>query len=297
MTGASGFLGRHLCDYFRRLGSEVRALMRRPEIYPFQEPGINRFRCILPCDIDRAAFEDANIVIHCAYTTRPATVEEAFSVNHLGTKIVYGLSRTYEVARFVFISSTAAHAKAESYYGRSKFSLEQLLDASSNLIIRSGLILGAGEHTRFAQMTRLVHRFGLVPIVNGGRQILQTIHVDDLCKAIDLALQKRLTGTLVVAEPDGMSIREFFQLIAAHLHRPCHFVPLPLAPTLAALRLLETLRIPFPLSTETLLGLKHLVHMPSADDLARIGITVRPAAESLAVCLGRQYDRSGDRQS
>ena len=176
VTGASGFLGRHLCDYFRRQGSEVRALMRHPEAYPFQEAGIKPYRCDLPSDIDHTAFEGADVVIHCAYTTRQTSLEQAFSVNYLGTKAVYGLSRTHEASRFVFISSTAAHAGAESYYGRSKGSLELLFDPSKDLVIRPGLILGAGEHTRFSQMTRLVQRAGVVPVLRGSRSILQTIH-------------------------------------------------------------------------------------------------------------------------
>ena len=285
VTGASGFLGRHLCDYFRRQGSEVRALMRHPEAYPFQEAGIKPYRCDLPSDIDHTAFEGADVVIHCAYTTRQTSLEQAFSVNYLGTKAVYGLSRTHETSRFVFISSTAAHAGAESYYGRSKCSLELLFDPSKDLVIRPGLILGAGEHTRFSQMTRLVQRAGVVPVLRGSRSILQTIHVDDLCKAIDLALRKRLTGTLVVAEPHGLPITDFFQLIAAHFRRRCVFIPLPLRPTLAVLRVIEALGIPFPLTTESLLGLKQLTYMPSADDLARIGIDVMPAEQSVARCL------------
>jgi len=293
VTGASGFLGRHLCDYFRRQGSEVRALMRQPGTYPFREPGIKTYRCDLPNDIDHAAFDGAEIIIHCAYTTRQTSPEQAFSVNYLGTKAVYGLSRTHQASRFVFISSTAAHAGAESYYGRSKCSLERLFDGSRDLVIRPGLILGAGENTRFSQMTRLIDRVGVVPIVRGSAPILQTVHIDDLCKAIDLALHKRLTGTFVVAEPQGLPITDFFRLIAAHLHRRCVFIPLPMRPTLALLRVIETLGIPFPLSTESLLGLKHLTHMPSANDLAKIGIDVMPAEQSVARCLNGQ-DRKPD---
>ena len=287
VTGASGFLGRHLCEHFQRQGSEVRALMRHPETYPFREPGIKAYECDLPTDIDQAAFDGADIVIHCAYTTRQTSAEQAFSVNYLGTKAVYGLSRTHQASRFVFISSTAAHTNAESYYGRSKCSLERLFDPSRDLVIRPGLILGAGENTRFSQMTRLIQGMGVVPIV-GGSPILQTIHIDDLCKAIGLALHKRLTGTFVVAEPQGLPITDFFRLIAAQLHRRCIFIRLPMRPTLALLRVIEALGIPFPLTTESLLGLKQLIHMPSEDDLARIGIDVMPAEQSVALCLNGQ---------
>ena len=60
-------------------------------------------------------------------------------------------------------------------------------------------------------------------------------------------------------------------------------VPLSLFPLLLMLRITEKLGIKLPISSENLLGLKHL---PSADSLARIGIEVRPAEESLRAVLG-----------
>jgi len=281
ITGATGFLGRRLCDYFRKKGDTVRGLVRRTDVYLFVEPGVKLFKGNLPDEIDPTAFNGVDIVIHCAYTTRLTSIEEARRVNHDGTMRVYEMSKNAGVGQFVFISSTGSHAEAESYYGKSKFELEQLMDPSKNLIVRAGLIIGPGEEGTFNRMKESLRKSGIVPIFDGGHQILQTIHVDDLCKAIDLATEKKLTGTLVVAEPQGLEVRDFFKLLAARLNKPCTLVPLPMGLFLMALRIIEKLHIPFPLSSENLLGLKQMKHMPSARDLAKIGLKVKSAEESL----------------
>jgi len=286
ITGATGFLGRHLCDYFRRKGAAVRGLARRMNVYPFTEPGITLFKGNLPDDIDPAAFEGVDIAIHAAYyTTRLTSMDEAYRVNHVGTMRVYEMSQRAKVGRFVFISSTGSHAEAESYYGKSKFALEQLMDPTKDLIIRAGLITGPGEEGTFNRMKESLRKSGIVPIFAGGHQIVQTIHVDDVCKAIDLATEKKLAGTLVVAEPQGLEIRDFFRLVAASLNKKCTLVPLPMGLFLMILRLFEKLHIPFPLSSENLLGLKQMKHMPSAQDLAKIGLKVKSAEESVKVSV------------
>lgn len=282
ITGASGFLGVRLCDYFREKGCSVRGLVRSTTAYPFNEPGINLFKGDLPDDIDAGAFDGVDIVVHCAYTTRFTTRAEAHRVNHDGTAQVYELSRKNGVSRFVFISSIGAHAQAESYYGRSKFELEKMFDPSRDLIIRPGFIVGPGSQGNFNRMKETLRNSGLVPIFDGGHQILQTIHIDDLCRAIDLATEKGLTGVLVVAEPEGLEMRDFFKLLAENMGRRCTLVSLPMGLFLAFLRVLERFGIPFPISSENLLGLKHMKHMPSTQDMEKIGIRVKTARESLA---------------
>src|SRR6185295_2192294 len=89
VTGATGFIGRNLCDFFRAKGHAVRGLARRTDVYPFSKPGIALFKGDLPDEIDAAAFQGADVVIHGAYTTRAASAESAHRVNHTGTMKIY----------------------------------------------------------------------------------------------------------------------------------------------------------------------------------------------------------------
>ncbi len=285
ISGASGFLGRRLCEHFRQQGATVRGLVRRPDVYPFSQPDVDLFRCDLPDVIDEAALEGADILIHCAYATGSASREEARRVNHLGTMRLYELAKQAGLDRFVFISSTGSSPEAESYYGRSKYDLEQQMDPAKDLIVRPGLIIGPGIDGLFNRMKQSLDRLPIVPIFDGGRQVLQTIHIDDLCRAIEIAISRQLTGVLVVAEPEGLEMREFLRALAAGLGRRCLLVPLPLAATLGIVRVFERLGIPLPLSSENVLGLKQMGLVPSAADLARLGLDVRNAAQSLETVL------------
>jgi nucleoside-diphosphate-sugar epimerase len=192
---------------------------------------------------------------------------------------VYGMSQHANVGRFVFISSMNAHAEAEAYYGRSKFTLEQQMDLSKDLVIRPGFIIGHGG--AFHHLKESLLKTRIVPVFDGGRQILQTIYIDDLCQAIGLAVDKELTGLFVVAEPVGVEMCMFFRRVADYFNSRCILVPLPMRFTLNILQFMERLNIPFPLSSENLLGLKHLKYIPTAESLARIGMEVNSFEESL----------------
>jgi NADH dehydrogenase len=246
---------------------------------------VEPFRCDLPQEIDGKAFEGADILVHCAHATA-GTHQEAERVNTLGTMRLYELAKRSGMGLFVFVSSTGASSDAESYYGRTKYRLEQEMDPAKDLILRPGLIIGPGPGGLFNRMRRSIERLPVVPIFDGGHQILQTVHIDDLCRAVARATGRGLTGVLVVAEPEGIEMRRFLRELARRLGRRRFFAPLPLGGTLGLARACERLRIPLPFSSENLLGLKGMRLVPSAADLARLGLEGRGAEQSLATVLG-----------
>jgi nucleoside-diphosphate-sugar epimerase len=285
VTGASGFLGRALCGRLAARGVEVRGLVRDPAA--FLAPGGTRAaRCDLPDVLDETALAGARAVVHCAYATRETDRERARRVNEEGTRRLLEAARRAGVRRFVFVSTVAAHDRAPSYYARSKYALEQLLDPSRDVVVRPGLIIGVGGQGLFQQLLDNMRRLRVVPLFDGGRQPLQTVHVDDVCEAIARVVERDLTGVFNVAEPSPPTLAEFLRMMAARLRIRCVFLPLPFGPVLAGVKLVEAARLPFPLRSESLLGLQGLRAVPVTDDLDRLGMTVRAAAESLAEVLG-----------
>jgi len=281
VTGAGGFIGRHLCPRFARGGFRVHALLRDPASAAFAQTPIVPRRIELPDDIDHAAFDGARAVIHCAYATRQADPQDARPVNELGTRRVLEASRAAGGPCFVFLSSQSAHAGATSYYGRSKLELERLLSAERDLIVRPGLVLGREGAGLFERMCDWVRRARLIPLFGGGRQPLQTVLIDDLVEAIFCAVTRGLTGRYTVAEPEPIDFERFLRLLAAHLRARPIFLPLPLRPTLVALRAVEALGVRLPVSSENLRGLAQMRADSTTEDLARLGVAVRPASESL----------------
>ena len=285
VTGAAGFLGGALVRHLVAGGYEVRALVREPAAFAL--PGVAAVgRCDLPDLLDESMLEGADALVHCAWATRVTDAAVARRINEDGSRRVFAAARARGVGRIVFVSSIAARPDAPSAYGRSKHAVEALLDPSRDLIVRPGLIVGRDGQGLFQQLRGSMQRLRLVPVFDGGRQPLQTVHVDDVCEAIRRALARGLTGTLAVAEPEPIAMATFLRSMAERLGVRCLFVPVPFRPALATLRRLEAWGVPVPLRSESLLGLQGMRPVDVRADLARLELAVRPAADSLAEAIG-----------
>jgi nucleoside-diphosphate-sugar epimerase len=287
ITGASGFVGSHLCEWFASRGWSVRAMARTPESLELTGSGIERYRCDLPDDVDQAALEGAASIVHCAYETRATDRDRARATNEEGTRRVRQLAREVGVERFVFLSSTAAHPDALSYYGQSKLAVEESLDLAVDSVIRSGLVIGPGRGGLFHRMADSLRRTRLVPLINGGRQVLQTVYIDDLFTAIEHVIAQGDVGRRVVAETDGLSVRDFFDALGERLGVRPRFLRVPGRPLAAGLRTAERLGLSLPVTSENVLGMSSLREQDSRADLEALGVSARSAPESLDLALGR----------
>ena len=282
ITGATGLLGRYLCDYFYSQGWRVNALVRDVSKYPFQSKGINTFTCILPDSVDTKSIEKADVLIHCAYMTRFTNLEEAKRINEDGTAMILKKARDAGIKRFVFISSRAARPHAKSYYAQSKYRLEAMLDPSRDLIVRPGFIL-ASDGGLFYRIVNQVKRLPVVPVFGGGHQILNTIHIEDLCKILEWALEKEICGVITVAEPEGITMKELLSAVLGQLGQNKMILSVPGRPIIWLLQLLETFKLRLPVSSENLRGLLNREDMGEAcsDSVRQSGINIRHARESI----------------
>lgn len=292
ITGASGLIGRALCESLGSRGHSIRALIRRPDAALAALPNVATFTCDLPGRIDPVSLRGCDAVIHAAYVTRFRSVTEARETNEVGTRRIFEFSRKAGVPRFILVSTTSAHAAARSYYGTSKFRMEQMLDPARDLIIRPGLVISPLDNGGGGLLGRMARgKAGdrwTIPLFAGGRQPMQTIHIDDLCEGFRLAIESETTGALTLASPERGTTREFFAAVAAKFGRRPRFIPVPVLPAVVALRFAERLGIALPVSSDNLLGLLHLPYWDTEPDLRRIGLRVRPLQESLATLLTNQ---------
>ena len=281
ITGATGFLGRYLCRHLMQQGITVRGLVRDPQAAATILTGIELARCEVPDAIDPKALADCAVLIHAAYATKETDPERMRAVNETGSERLFAVARAQGVGKIVFISTVAADPAAPNYYARSKAAVEALCDPARDLILRPGLILGREGHGLFQQMRDLMRALHVVPLFGGGRQPLQTVHVDEVSIAVERALRRQLTGAINVAEPTPLSLGDFLRAVARSHGIRCLFVPVPFRPALAAVRGLERLGVPVPLRSESLLGMQGLRAVPVVADLARLEMQVRAATENL----------------
>ena len=272
VTGASGFLGGAVCRYFAARGFRVRALVRQPDLN-------SDFHYDLPYTLDPRAFEGRPFaVIHCAHD-RNATNG---TVNVKGALHLRDLCRKHAVPHFVFISSLASHASAQSTYGKSKYETEQALDLNVDTVLRPGTIIGSGG--LFSKTRELVNKMPLLPLFYPEAR-LQTVWLDDVCEGLFQVLSKRLTGSFSIADETGTPMREYYAGIAALVGKSPWIVSLPGDLFLPPLRLLELLARPFglglPITAENLLGLKCLKIFDVSADLKALGVQAATFKESL----------------
>ena len=274
VSGATGFLGAAICARLRAGDTPVRRLVREPD-----SAGDDAFACDLPDSIDTAAFVGAETLVHCAWDTRFQSATRARDTNVAGSRALFAAARTAG-ARIVFISTLSAAAAAESSYARTKLEVEALLDLERDAVVRPGTVIGEGGV--FWRQAQSIASLPFIPLFYGGEQRYQTVALADVCEGIAAILEHGLTGAFGLAEVEPVRLRDVYQAVAEALGKRAHFLTLPGPPMLAVLRLCETLGFRLPVSSDNLLGLKHLRAFDLADDVRRLGLSPCTTQESLA---------------
>lgn len=272
ITGAGGFIGSALARRLVAEGAEVHALTRRP----LQLPGVSwQPYDLADLSLPQAALEAAEVVVHAAFSMAGAG-PELEKLNYDAALRLHDAARR-RGAHFIFISSMSAHDQAASAYGRAKWRIEGSLDEKSDTIVRPGLVVGQGG--LYARMFGMVCRAPVLPLFYGGTQPIQPIALDDLVEGLLRIIRQRPAGVFNLALPQPITVRELYtrMLAAARLSRP--LLPLPGDLTLGFLRVCERLGLGLPVTSENLLGLKHLRRFDTADSLARLGLALKPVDE------------------
>jgi nucleoside-diphosphate-sugar epimerase len=277
VTGADGFLGSHLCRAFLAQGWQVTGLVRNPE-RKHRLPGVSYRHYAFPDQLDAPDGRDFDLLVHCAFAMQ-ATDARRYAVNRQAAAF---LRRRYPGTPMLFVSSMSAHEGAESLYGREKLYIESTLDAAKDAWIRPGFIIGQGGV--FKNLAGSIRKLPVIPLFYGGMQPVQTVSVEDLAAAICTIAERGHRGLIRYGEPRPVLLRDFYQAIAAGLGVRRGMLPLPGGLTLAGLRLAETLGVRLPMTSQNLLGLKHLIPVDAASDIARLSLPEpRTMHESLAI--------------
>ncbi len=267
ITGATGFIGRHLLAHFAARGDAVVAFQRGPAAAA--RPRVTVVPFVLPDRFDPGDLAGLDAIVHGALVEHGPGTPDADAINREGARRVLAAARTHGV-RVVFLSTLSAHPEAESHYGRNKLELERLLDPARDTVLRLGLVLGDGG--LFGGMVDVLRGARVVPLADGGRQPIQTLWMGDLCAAVEHVVDRGLAGSFDVAAPEVHTLRGLHQAVARGLgvRRTLVAVPLPLVEL--GVSVLEALRVPFSIRRENVLGLKRLRAFDTAPSMRALGI-------------------------
>jgi nucleoside-diphosphate-sugar epimerase len=265
ITGAGGFIGGELVDYFLAAGRNVIG-MQRNEIKR-NSPLFSYLHYDLEKENDLSALKNADAIVHCAYKKWTPENADADEVNISSTNALADFCRR-ENKQFVFLSSFSAHENATSHYGKHKFLLENKLK-DEFIVIKPGLVLG--KRGMLASLCKIISERKFVPVIGSGRQPLQWIKVEDLCYAVDSALEKNLKGLLFVASEKSISFLALNELIAQELKRSPWFI---FVNPLIARALLKMVGDKTGFSKENLEGLLQLREFDISESLRKLGLQI-----------------------
>ncbi len=276
ITGANGFIGAYLADYFSGRGCDVTAF-----VYP---RAVDKKPDIIYCvyDLDQPVSEKelagCDYVIHCAYI-KSGDDAHADKINFDGTRNLYHAAKRAGVKKFVYFSSLSAHEKALSHYGQMKFKIESMLDPTTDLILKPGLVIGQGG--LFQNIVGYFQRSALIPLVDGGRNQVQCIALDDLAKCIEIAIQKNIVGNYALAAKEVITMRDMYQFISRKMKRKIIPLPVPFWLVDLGFTILGVLHIKTPVTRESLLGLKQN-RLWDVSDVARVfGIELKSCQQAI----------------
>jgi nucleoside-diphosphate-sugar epimerase len=160
-----------------------------------------------------------------------------------GTRAV-ALAASASGAHLVHVSSLAAAGPAApgsprseddrpqpiTPYGVSKLAGEQAVRDTGGLewtILRPGVVYGP-EDTGLLTLFRMADR-GILPLVGRRGAAYTFIHIDDMIRTIEAALERRATGrTIFVGHAQPVAPRQLLEAIRAAVGRPAVIVPVPL---------------------------------------------------------------------
>jgi nucleoside-diphosphate-sugar epimerase len=251
ITGANGFIGTYLADYFSGRGYRVIAF-----VYPQstdKKPGIIYRTYDLSQPVDEAELAGCDTAIHCAYI-KSGDDAHADEINFKGTRNLYDTAKKVGVKKFIYFSSLSAHEQALSHYGQMKFKIESTLDSQTDLILKPGLVIGHGG--LFQDIAGYFQRSRLIPLVDGGRNQVQCIALDDLAKCIEVAITKNIVGKYTLAAKDPVTMREMYQTISRKMNKKIIPLPVPFWLVNLGFMILGAIHVKTPVTRESLLGLK-----------------------------------------
>lgn len=211
VTGASGNLGKLICDALNLDGFDVRraSSKRASDIYflDFENFEWGNLESALP---------GIEVIIHCARVTNlDSEVALAAELEFLNMLFLSG-------CKVFYIGSASSWLKTPSKYGKYKSTIEELVIESGGIVITAGLIYGSNFRGQIQQLKRFLH-YCPVRIMFNPVSSLYLTQIDHFLQTlIFLARGKSEKGRYLVSHSMPVS----FNSILKHFCFPGYRIPL-----------------------------------------------------------------------
>ena len=277
VTGGSGFLGSHVLDVLRQRDHDVVALARSQ---PAAEAVSARGATPIAGDLDEPESIDA------AFTASEAEV--LVNIASLGFghgPAIVAAAEEAGIKRAVFVSTTSLFTNLNAPSKAIRIAAEEAVRSSvlDWTIIRPTMIYGTSGDRNMWRLLRLLRRTPVVPLP-GADKLHQPVHVADLAQAVVAAAERAdaIGHAYDVAGPEPLTLRQLVHQAAAAVGREVRMIPVPAAPVVAALGLVERTGRRLPISAEQVARLTEDKAFDISAAAADLGFQPRSFAEGIA---------------
>jgi NADH dehydrogenase len=239
VTGATGFVGRHVVRRLEMAGHQVVALSRRTGT-DLAAPDPQALR-------DALAGCDA--VIHCAGINREIGTQTYDAIHIQGTQALVAAAQSAGVGHISVLSFLRARPDGPTAYHRTKWAAEAIVHDSGipYTVLKAGVIHGRGDHM-LDHLSHALYTFPVFGLVGMHDQPVRPVAVDDVARILEAAAtgDGRLRNqTIAVLGPDELMLGDAVRRVAAAIGRHPVYVRLPVLAHLALARACEALmRVP-----------------------------------------------------
>ena len=267
ITGATGFVGRAVCEAVVREGHSVRRMARGSRSHSLepQNSAMEWVRGSVLCPNDlRQGMQGCDVVIHLVGIIGEIG-DQTFERVHLeGTRRVLEAALTSGVRRMIHMSALGTRPEAASRYHQTKWAAEEAVRSSGLdwTVFRPSLIYGPGDGfvNLFAGMSRWSP---VLPVIGRGTSLLQPVSVDCVARAFARALDSKAAvhQTYDLCGFDRLNLPQILQTLLQITRRRRIIVRIPRALAWYPTAVLEwvfprVLRRPAPLSRDQILMLE-----------------------------------------
>lgn len=243
VTGANGFVGKHLCNYLSKSGYTVIELSRS---FNCKRKGNTTLDVFLS---DEWVEGDIDALIHLVGAAHSVfTDAEAESINYEITQRVLKKSLLLNIPKFVYLSTAGVYDNQEKIISietevsknlknieLSKLRAEKVIKEASekgwisSTVIRSPLVYGENVKANFASLIRLVDKCLPLPfrLINNKRSLISVYNLVDLIK-ICIEHPKAGNKMFLVSDDMDLSTAEMVALMAEVQNKKNLALPVPL---------------------------------------------------------------------
>lgn len=220
LTGASGFIGQHLLKALQTAGHHVKAVTR--------SNGFD-FNQMTTIDAWLPHLKEVDIVINCVGII-VETGNQTFTTLHYQAPVaLFHAGKEANVMKVIQISALGADEQAFTPYQLSKKAADDVLRSLPLkwFVLRPSLVYGKGGKSM--EMFQRLASLPVLPLINGGKQRIQPVHINDLTDAILHCLTSSKSNlTLDIVGAHSILLKEWLQLMrSAEGKSPALIISIP----------------------------------------------------------------------